>query len=204
MVRRLILLCWAFSVLASVTVARAQADKSKPARDDDEPKYAFVMEDMPLAKALDWLVEHTGLPYVTCIKPPTLTLTFPADKRGKTCQCTIGEVMDIVNDALVPQKYALIRGEIAFTLVPNDERTYAGIPRKIKIEDLKRYGRSEIVIVVLHVKGDAKRLAERANELLEPVGQVTFAPGKLALIDSVRNLQRVIAQIKKWESESTK
>ena len=112
--------------------------------------------------------------------------------------------MDIANGALLTIKFALTRAEIAFHLIPTDERLDARGLRQIKVEDLKRYGRSEILIVELSMKTNAEQLLPHVKKLLGPFGQAAALGQRLRLLDNVETLRRALPRIDELERERRK
>src|SRR5437879_1315660 len=83
----------------------ASAPAAKPA--PKLPTVTFQMRDKPWNQVLEWLTDNSGVPVITVDKPVG-TFTFIAP-RGKTSEYTIPQVIDILNDALVAQKFLLVR-----------------------------------------------------------------------------------------------
>src|SRR5262245_60083617 len=94
-----------FVALIAVAAAPAQPDKKDPPAKKAEPKrFKFEFRDKRWAEVLDWLSDQTGLPIVGSSKP-TGTFSF-VPPAGKTY--TTAEVIDILNEALVPTHYKLV------------------------------------------------------------------------------------------------
>jgi hypothetical protein len=67
---------------------------------------------------LEWLADQTGLPFVGSIPPGTFTFIPPRREE----KFTVPQIIDLLNEALAPQKCLLIRRERSFALVPADEK----------------------------------------------------------------------------------
>src|SRR4051794_29533987 len=93
-------------LLAGVLVALGAwaAEPAPPAR-PPEKAVAFEMRDKPWGSVLEWLSDQTGLPVLTNHKPAG-TFTFIAPRLGGSPRkYTIPEVIDLLNEALLNQKY---------------------------------------------------------------------------------------------------
>src|SRR5437867_2021244 len=113
----------------------------KPADKPAEKRVAFTMDGKPWGEVLTWLTELTGLP-ISGPHKPTGTIVFTPPK-GKTY--TIPEIIDILNEGLLLQKYVLIRRMQSFTLLPADEPIDPVILQRLDVKELKDHGNTEIV-----------------------------------------------------------
>src|SRR5215471_3854428 len=111
----------AFGALSTVAqepqVAGAAKQSDSPQAAKPAPKkVAFEMRDKPWSAVLEWLADQTGL-QVNLTDKPTGTLTFIAPRTGPR-EFTIPQIIDILNENLINQKFILIRREASFTIVP--------------------------------------------------------------------------------------
>ncbi|VTS06166.1 secretin N-terminal domain-containing protein [Tuwongella immobilis] len=170
-----------------------------------ERTIAFEIRDKPWTSVLEWLSEQTGLPVITTVKP-TGSFTFIAPKVGtKPRQYTLPEVMDILNEALINQKFLLIRREASFTIVPADERIDPAILPRITIDDLPNRGKTEIVSVVVQLNTTpADELAPELKRMMGPFGDIVplTRANQLIMQDTVGNLRRILANIKDLDSQT--
>jgi len=172
------------------------ADAPKPAA----KTIKFEMRDKPWATVLEWLSDQTGVPVIT-IHKPTGTFTFIAPRNGPT-QFTIPQIIDILNEALLAQKYILIRRTSSFTLLPADEKIDQQMLPRIRIEDLDEHGLTELASVVLPLTSlVAEDLAPEVKKMMGPFGEVVAmaAANQLILTDTVGNLKRIYKTIKDIE-----
>src|SRR4051812_36495467 len=92
--------------------AQAPANSDKPAvslsvKPPERERYAFEMRNKPWSAVIEWLCDHAGVPFVGHVMP-TGTFTFINPRvGGESRKYTIAEVIDIVNDGLLPQRYLL-------------------------------------------------------------------------------------------------
>ena len=96
--------------------AQAQPEGKKEPK---EKLVRFELNNQPWHKVFEFLVDHTGLPFVSPYKPPvgSISVTTPKDKLYTT-----GELIDVVNVGLQKEKYILIRREAALTIIPADDK----------------------------------------------------------------------------------
>jgi RNA polymerase sigma factor (sigma-70 family) len=175
--------------------ARAEAPPA------EEKRYSFEMREQPWSKVFEWFSDITGLAYVSPNKP-TGTFTFIPPK-GK--QYTIREIFDILNEALLANtpKYVLIRGEKTFHLLPADEKIDATLVPRASADDLEKYGKTELVKVVLPLKNaSAVELAPDVKRMLGTFGEVVVLAGANQLIvqDTAGNLKHVRQMVKDVEA----
>lgn len=194
------------TLLASLlggSTALAEPDPAPPAQTAGEtaskPKtISFEMRDKPWSAVLEWLSDQTGLPVITTAKP-TGTFTFIEPKKK---DYTIPEVIDILNEALLGQKFVIIRRERSFTIVPADEKIPPDYLPRIRVEDLDTHGNTEVAQVVLPLNSlVAEDLVSEVKKMMGPFGEaVAMAKAnQLILTDTVGNLKRIYKTIKDIE-----
>src|SRR6476620_11111183 len=116
-----VLLSTAGSVALAAPQTPPPAAPAAAAPASPEKKVRFEFRDKRWAEVLEWLTEQTGLNVISGNKPAG-SFTFIAPKvNGQPREYTIPEVIDIINEALVQQKFMLIRREASFTIVLADE-----------------------------------------------------------------------------------
>jgi type II secretory pathway component GspD/PulD (secretin) len=176
----------------------AKQDKQKP-----EPRtYAFRWQNAPWTQVLKRLAEITGLPVITT-HTPTGSFTFiPPKVDGKEDKkYTIPEIIDILNEALLAQKFIIVRRQASLGVFPADEPLDPSPSRTVRIEDLQadNLAKTELVRVVYPLKHlTAETVAPGVKKMMGPFGQVVALaePNQLVLIDTVANLRTVIAIIR--------
>jgi type II secretory pathway component GspD/PulD (secretin) len=194
--------------LSLVLSASASAQQQQPARgpaaagDVGQKKVAFEMRDKPWGAVLEWLAKESGLPFYAGIGKPTGTFTYvgPAGLEMKT----ISEVIDILNTALRPQKYVILRHNQALTVVPADEPVpTADVPRLTNPDELNLHGNTELVSLVYHLKAlNADEFAPQVKRMMSPFGTVTTlaTTNTLVMQDDVATLKQLVAIIKEGEN----
>ena len=139
---------------------------------------------------LDWYATESGLTMITTVKP-TGSVTM---KPGKERKFTMAEITDLINETMAQQKFILIRRHMTFFIHPADEKIDPTLVPRIELSELPKRGRTEIVQVILPVKGmvvgDAQ---DELKRLLTPFGQMIplEKPNALLLMDTVGNIARV-------------
>ena len=96
--------------------------------------------------ALEWLADHSGLEVVTTQKP-TGTVSVIAPK-GKVKKYTIPQVIDILNEQLLPQKLLLVRRTNSFTILSTAGPIDSALLPRIEVGDLPNRGETELVTLI--------------------------------------------------------
>lgn len=176
--------------------------KSKEPKQENG-KYHFEMRGKPWREVLQWLTDLTEIPFMG-VHVPTGGVTFIPPK-GK--QYTIPEIIDIINELLQTadntQKYILVRLERSYTLFPASERIDTSLVRLVRAEDLDKFGKSEIVRIVVRLKGMvAADAAREFQPILSPHGFITAisSGNQLYMQDKAGTLLQVVQGINDIES----
>jgi type II secretory pathway component GspD/PulD (secretin) len=150
------------------------------------------MRDKPWSAVLEWLADQSGLPIITNYKP-TGTFTFIAAQKSRS-EYTLPEIIDILNEALLNQKYILIRRSSSITIVPADEKIDPAILPRIRPEELDERGNTELVSMVLPLSSlVAEDAAGEVKKMMGPFGEVVALSraNQLLLQDTAGNLKRI-------------
>src|SRR5262249_930942 len=105
---------------------------------------AFEFRKAPWKDVLAWLSQRTGKNVIAVYKP-TGTFTS-APPPGKSY--TDAEVIDILNEALAPQKFNIVRGVRALTLIRTDEKV-DGLGALVRPEELQEHARTELITLLV-------------------------------------------------------
>jgi type II secretory pathway component GspD/PulD (secretin) len=181
-----------------VQVVRKQPP-SQPAK-----PLTFEFRNTPWSTVLEWLSDQTGLAVITPLKP-TGTFTFVPPQSHKSY--SVPEVIDILNEALLSQKYLLIRREHSLIIVPADEKIDPEFAPRLRPEDLEHRGRTELVSVVIPLHAlKAEEVAPEIKKLLGPFGDVVVLKkaNQVVVQDTAGNLRRVYQLIKDLEPRKSK
>ena len=187
-----------FLALAPVRAADDVAAKAA------EKTFAFEWRDKPWPSVLEWLTDHTGIPVIS-VDHPKGTFTYISPRNQVY---TVPQIIDIINEALVGQKYLLIRRPRSFTIVSADKQVDPAILPRITIKELADHGNTEMVSVVLPLKEAgmlADELAPEVKKMMGPFGEVVAmeAANQLILQDTVGNIRRIYKTIKDIEENET-
>ena len=171
----------------------------KAAAKEEETRYEFAMNGKPWKDVFAWLNEKTSLPIVGPGFPTgTFNLIGPANKKY-----TIAEVLDLVNSGLLAaedtNKYILIRREHDMVLVAADQKEKIGpLSPLVKIEDLPKFGKSQIVTVVKPLNAlVAEEVKDDFAKSLSIFGHiVAMKPNSLAITDQVSTIEFILGMIK--------
>src|SRR5439155_9805666 len=101
---------------AQAPKADPKADPKAEAKADEKPTINPQFDNAPWNEVLDWYAKESGLSLITTHKP-TGSVTIKPPKENKY---TIGGVTDLVNEALLQQKFILIRRNTSFFTHPVD------------------------------------------------------------------------------------
>jgi RNA polymerase sigma-70 factor (ECF subfamily) len=181
------------SGLTLITLERAAAVTKAP----EEKRYVFEMKDKPWKEVIEWFADVSGLRFTGKEMPPgTLTFARPKDK-----QYTIPEIVDIINEALLADKktpYHLVRRAQTFTLVPADEKIPQPVPFT-SLEDLDKFGRTEIIRVEVRLKGGrSAEVIAAVRKQKSPWGSgMTRGGGSwLTLVDTTASVREIIKTLR--------
>jgi type II secretory pathway component GspD/PulD (secretin) len=169
-----------------------------------EKTYTFQVRNQPWAKVLEWYAEVSGLPYVGKYRP-TGTFSF-IPPRGKR-KYTLGEITDLLNESLRAQEYILVRRKVFFTLRPADEKIDPALVPLVRLDDLPKRAKTELVMVVLPLTSlVVEDIVPEVKQLLGPFGSaVAFKKAnRLVLQDTAANLRRIHRVIKELEAQEKK
>jgi hypothetical protein len=185
-----------------------QAPSDKPDKLPHRPKasslkektFSLEMRDKPWKQVLEWYADISGLPFVGN-STPTGTFTFLP--RGGKRTYTLTQITDFLNEALLAKKYLLVRRKASFTLLPADERIDRTLLPRIRLDDLDKRGRTELVTLEIGFKKlSAEDFGPEVKKLLGPFGEVIVLEkaNQLILQDTAGNLRRIVDILKKVDA----
>jgi type II secretion system protein D len=149
---------------------------------------------------LEWFAKESGLTPILTVRPTgSVTLQPPKDR-----QFTIGEVVDLINEALIQQRFILIRRQISFYIHPSDEKIDASWVPRIELNELHTRGRTELVQVIIPLKTlSVEETAPEVQRLLSPFGMVSSLSklNALVVLDTAGNIKRILETLQKVETE---
>jgi RNA polymerase sigma factor (sigma-70 family) len=184
------------SLLGKAVVAVGK-EPPKPAA-APEKTFAVKFQNAAWKDVFTWYAEISGLKLVGEVLP-TGTLTLQPMR-----QFTIGEVTDLLNEALMQQKFILIRRQTSFIIHPADEKVDPTWLPRVELADLPKRGKTELVEVeiTLAEKLEAEATAPEVRKLLTPFGEVPFAKGKrLVVRDTASSVRRITETLRAIEAD---
>ncbi len=174
--------------------AQTGGDKAAKKAGAEEKTYTFEMRDKQWSGVFEWLTDKTGRIFISSIRP-TGTFNFIGKKDDKY---TIPQIIDIINDGLLAQKYTLLNRGTSFTIVAADEKIDPALLARVDIDDLGKHGKTEIVSTVYQCKAlVAEDSGPEVKKQMGPFGEVVILhqANQLILTDTVANLLRVKQQL---------
>ena len=171
----------------------------------------FQMQDKPWDKVLEWLADSFDV-HISSNYKPKGTFNFIGNPERSY---TLPEVLDILNEALIVQKFVMIRRpNNSIIIVPADEPIDPSLINRITLDDLEvdkppseqKYGRTELAQVIFPLDGIAADEATKAIEhSLGPFKKVeVISQGtRLLVTDTVGNLRRAKAMLDELRGTST-
>src|SRR5262245_44981798 len=143
---------------------------------------------------LEWFSKESGLTPILTVKPTgSVTLQPPKDKKF-----TMGEVVDLLNEAMIQQKFILIRRQVSFYIHPADEKIDASWVPRIELTELPTRGKTELVQVLIPLQTLAvEDTAPEVSKMLTPFGAVSMLAktNTLILMDTAGNVSRIYKTI---------
>jgi type II secretory pathway component GspD/PulD (secretin) len=183
------------SVLAVDPPAAPPAPATSAAKPAEKEKtFSYKFDKSSWDTVLNWFARNSGLIPVTTVKPTgTVTLTIN-DK-------TLGQTIDLLNEALAQEKYVLIRGEQSFFIHPADEKLPRTLIPLISPDQLPKRGKTELVQVVVPLKTVvAEEIVPQVKKLLSTFGDVSaFGTNQLVLTDKAGNIRHITIFLEKLE-----
>jgi len=169
-----------------------------------EKQLLFEMRAKPWEQVIEWLVDQTGTPFVSEIKPPTSSFTFIAPRiAGKPKLYTIPEIIDIINEGLLAKNFRLHRSESSFKLFAADMKIPSHEVPLVSLDALRNdYGSTQIVQVNYRLKKvEPDDIAGEVKKRMGPFGEVTALTkfGSLLMQDTAGNLRRIVELIDDYE-----
>ena len=173
------------------------ADKPAPS---SERKITVNFKNAHWDDVLEWFAKESGLTPILTVRPTgSVTLQPPKDR-----QYTLGEVVDLLNEALIQQRFILIRRQVSFYIHPSDEKIDASWVPRIELHELPSRGRTELVQVIIPLKTlTVEETAPEVQRLLSPFGMVSSLSklNALVVLDTAGNIKRILETLQKVETE---
>ncbi len=162
--------------------------KPPGAMQDGSKPWTLNFRDAPWSTVVRELAKSMGLSLSMSFEPSG-TFTYFDDQRYST-----SEVIDIINDHLIPLGAILIRNEQRLTMVSTQQPINDSIVPFISVAEIDLVGRNEIAGTAIPIKGvDPMQAVSEISLVKSPVGQVrSFANSqRIVIIDTGTHLRRI-------------
>ncbi len=158
------------------------------AMQDGNKPWTLNFRDAPWSTVVRELSKSMGLSLSMSFEPAG-TFTYFDDQRYST-----SEVIDIINDHLIPLGAILIRNDQRLTMVSTQQPINDSIVPFISVAEIDLVGRNEIAGTAIPIKGvDPMQAVSEISLVKSPVGQVrSFANSqRIVIIDTGTHLRRI-------------
>ena len=169
-------------------------------------KVAFAIPEGDWSKVLNWLSDEVGLPLIAVNMPKG---KVQIKKGAFDHKPTVTEIIDVLNDALVPQKLMIIRRLASITVWSADEMLdTTGLMRGVQnLKDLEDVGKFEFVRASITLKNlKAEKVASSIKKLCGPFGQVIPMEevNRLIVVDTGANMRGILKLIEELDAPKSK
>src|SRR5262249_11156141 len=123
----------------------------------------------------------------------TGTVTLIPPRGGR--KFTLAEITDLLNEALGPQKYILVRRAASFTLLHAEEKIDPTLLPRVRPEEVEKRGRTELVRTTVPLTDlPAGDILPDVRKLLGPFGEAVAldTANQLLLQDTAGNLRHIL------------
>jgi type II secretory pathway component GspD/PulD (secretin) len=165
----------------------------------DEKRLTIKFENAKWSDVLVWFADQTDTPFVGSARlTGTFTFIGPKDRSY-----TINEIVDILNEALAPLQYRLVRRTESFTIVGESDKLDVSQVPIVRVDELPSRGRTEVARVLVSLKAlTPEDIAPQVKKLLSPNGDVFVLADRLVLQDTVGNLRQILQAIKELDDHA--
>lgn len=161
---------------------------------------SFVFDEKPWKSVLEWFAKESGLVfYSTSGGMPQGSLTLKTDPSRKY---TISQVVDMLNEALAPQNYIIVRRSQTFTVLPADAKLPKDLLPKITLEELQKKGDTELVEVTYTLKFTSPdEIVTQLQKRKGPFGEIyPLGTNQIILQDTAKNVRIIIKDLEHLEN----
>ena len=156
-------------------------------------------KNAPWAEVLDAYATVTGLKANVSSKP-TGTFTFAPPKVDQ--RFTIAEITDILNEALIPKGFLVIRSEKSFTLILADEKVDPLLVRAVSGAELETSGKTELVRVEVLIEWDVDdKLVADLKQILGQFGRITLLKDRLVVQGIASHVTKMLSALPQVKSK---
>lgn len=174
----------------------APADlSSRPSKRKSSPanELQFSFKDADWEDVLTWFADETGRTLLMDTKP---TGKFNYHDSNKY---TVSEALDVINNVLLSKGFILVRRDNFLQVVELKDGIPPHLVQRVKLEDLPKYGRTELVRVLIPLVGMvAEKVKEEVDQLKGPFGTINAlaSVNQLQVVDIAKNVEQIYDLIK--------
>ncbi|VTR94629.1 sigma-70 family rna polymerase sigma factor : RNA polymerase sigma factor, sigma-70 family OS=Singulisphaera acidiphila (strain ATCC BAA-1392 / DSM 18658 / VKM B-2454 / MOB10) GN=Sinac_6419 PE=4 SV=1: Sigma70_r2: Sigma70_r4_2: Secretin_N [Gemmata massiliana] len=159
----------------------------------------FKFKDTPWPEVLATYAAVTGLRANISSKPKG-TFTFTPPKTPQTY--TLAEITDLLNEALIPEGFLIVRSWNSFTLISADEKVDPLLVRIVTVAELKTCGKTELVRVNVPVERDVNdELIAELKKLIGPFGTISLLKGQVAVQGIASHVTKAVTVLHQLKTE---
>jgi type II secretory pathway component GspD/PulD (secretin) len=177
-------------------VPLAASTEGAPAKD-----IVFSFSDAPWEEVARWLAD-IGKKSLLVESKPAGTFNY-FDKRKYTFQ----EAIDVINSVLMGKGHVLLSRDNFLVLADLKEGIPPHLIQRIDVADLPKKGRTELVKVLLTLKGLVADEAKKEFESISsPYGKILSLPStnQLLIVDTAQNVRQIVGLIEALEGDQGK
>ncbi len=131
---------------------------------------------------------------------PKGTFTFTPPKTAQTY--TLAEITDLLNEALIPEGFLIVRSWNSFTLIPADEKVDPALARAVSGGELEKCGKTELVRVEVLVEwGVNDKLLADLKKVLGPFGTITPSKDRLVVQGIASQVTKMVNALSQAKSK---
>ncbi len=159
----------------------------------------FKFKDTPWPEVLATYAAVTGLRANISSKPKG-TFTFTPPKTAQTY--TLAEITDLLNEALIPEGFLIVRSWNSFTLIPVDEKVDPALARAVSGAELEKCGKTELVRVEVLVEWEVNdKLLADLKKILGPFGTITPSKDRLVVQGIASQVTKMVNALSQAKSK---
>ena len=184
--------------LAFDAVAKELKTKEKSLKQaflDGDRKIAFSMNDKPWREVIDWMVDQTGLVFIS-VQPRLPVHSNLSAQRGRPIRFQRSSTSSTKGSSNIDTR--LIRRDASFSVISADQPLDGNLVARVTVDRLEKRGKTEIVQILVTLKVmNADEFAPEVKKQLGPFGSVVAftAANQLLIQDSAGNLRRLMKTI---------
>jgi type II secretory pathway component GspD/PulD (secretin) len=162
---------------------------------------SFNFSETPWEEIARWLAE-IGKKSLLVESKPSGTFTYFDNRKY-----TFGEALDVINSVLLTKGHILLVRNNFLILADLKEGIPPHLVERVDVKDLPKRGRTELVKVLLTLKGLVSDEAKKEFESMSsPYGKIISLPStnQLLIVDTAQNVQQIVSLIEELEGDQGK